>query len=137
MAQHNMTFNWEPVGTGPYMLTENNPNKEMILQRNPNFHQEYFPNSDAQIDKDLGYTKNSGKTLPLTDKLILSLDKESIPRWNKFLQGYYDRSSISSDSFDQTIKIDEHGKAILTPEMKEKGLKPNNLSNAKYFLYGL
>jgi oligopeptide transport system substrate-binding protein len=26
MAEKNLTLDWYPVGTGPYMLVENNPN---------------------------------------------------------------------------------------------------------------
>ena len=35
MAEKNLTLDWHPVGTGPYMLTENNPNSRMVLSRNP------------------------------------------------------------------------------------------------------
>jgi oligopeptide transport system substrate-binding protein len=38
MAKKNLTLDWYPVGTGPYMLTENDPNRVMVLERNPNFH---------------------------------------------------------------------------------------------------
>jgi ABC-type transport system substrate-binding protein len=48
------------------------------------------------------------------------LEKESIPRWNKFLQGYYDASGISADSFDQALHINRSGEAILTQEMRDK-----------------
>jgi len=48
------------------------------------------------------------------------LEKESIPRWNKFLQGYYDSSAISADSFDQAIHINRFGVAILSEEMQKK-----------------
>ncbi|MEE8321741.1 MAG: ABC transporter substrate-binding protein, partial [Gammaproteobacteria bacterium] len=37
MADRNITLDWYPVGTGPYMLAENNPNRHMLLKRNPNF----------------------------------------------------------------------------------------------------
>ncbi len=38
MAERNITLDWYPVGTGPYMLAVNNPNLRMVLERNPNFH---------------------------------------------------------------------------------------------------
>ena len=123
MKQHNFSFNWQPVGTGPYMLIENNPNKQMILQKNPNFHQELFPKSNDPEDIKLQYTKHAGSQLPLNDRLVLSLDKESIPRWNKFLQGYYDRSGIAPDSFDQAIQLDQFGNPMLTPNMQAKGIR--------------
>jgi oligopeptide transport system substrate-binding protein len=43
MAEKNLTLDWYPVGTGPYMLTENNPNARMVLERNPNFRRETYP----------------------------------------------------------------------------------------------
>ena len=38
MAEKNLTLDWWPVGTGPYLLSENDPNRRMVLSRNPNFH---------------------------------------------------------------------------------------------------
>ncbi len=37
MAAKNLTLDWWPVGTGPFMLSENDPNRRMVLARNPNF----------------------------------------------------------------------------------------------------
>jgi oligopeptide transport system substrate-binding protein len=34
MAERNITLDWYPVGTGPFMLSENNPNLRMVLTRN-------------------------------------------------------------------------------------------------------
>ena len=119
---HNITLDWYPIGTGPYMLTENNPNRQMVLEKNPNFRGEIHP-----------ITKNKA---PAVDKLILSLDKESIPRWNKFLQGYYDRSGISADSFDQAIQLDKNGKPVLTQSMKGKGIRLETTINPSVFYIG-
>ncbi len=43
MKERNITLDWYPVGTGPYMLTVNNPNRRMVLARNPNFRGEQYP----------------------------------------------------------------------------------------------
>ena len=37
MEERNISLNWYPVGTGPYMLTENNPNLRMVMEKNPKF----------------------------------------------------------------------------------------------------
>jgi oligopeptide transport system substrate-binding protein len=123
MEEKNLSLKWLPLGTGPYRLTKNDPNREMILERNPNFHAEYYPSEGSKENEAEGYLENAGKRLPFVDKFIFSLDKESIPRWNKFLQGYYDRSGISEDNFQQSIKLDEKGNAELTPMLKEKGIR--------------
>lgn len=123
MQDRNLVLDWYPLGTGPYWLTENNPNRVMVMIRNPHFHGETYPTEGTEKDEQKGYLIDAGKPLPFIDKLILTLEKESIPRWNKFLQGYYDSSGISSDSFDQAIKVGIDGKPYLTPTMKERGIR--------------
>lgn len=122
MSDKNISLGWYPIGTGPFMLSINNPNRSMILEKNPNFHSQFFPLVGSEEDKKAGFLRHAGERLPLIDKIIFTLEKESIPRWNKFLQGYYDDSTISSDSFDQAIHINKHGNATLTPEMHRKGV---------------
>ncbi len=123
MAEKNLTLDWYPVGTGPYMLTENNPNSRMVLERNPNFHGETYPASGGPNDAKAGLLKDAGKPLPFIDKVVFSREKESIPYWNKFLQGYYDASGITSDSYDQAVQVGAQGEAVVTEAMREKGIR--------------
>lgn len=113
LVAKNLTLNWYPVGTGAYYLAENNPNKQMRLVKNPNFHDEVYPASDHE---------DAGKKLPFIDEIIYALEKENIPLWNKFLQGYYDASGISSEAFDQAVQISSSGTMGLSEEMQEKGI---------------
>jgi oligopeptide transport system substrate-binding protein len=123
MAEKNFTLDWYPVGTGPYMLTKNNPNRQMILKRNPYFHGESYPSEGESGDREAGLLADAGRSLPFIDQAVFSLEKEGIPYWNKFLQGYYDASGISSDSFDQAVQISSTGDIALTDKMKEKGIR--------------
>lgn len=123
MDDKNLSFGWYPIGTGPFMLYENNPNRQMVLRKNPNYRQEYFPSGASEDDKKAGYLSQAGKTLPLIDEAVYTLEKESIPRWNKFLQGYYDLSGVSTDSFDQAIQIGDSGEPSLTPSMQAKKIQ--------------
>jgi len=123
MEEKNISLDWYPIGTGPYMLAENNPNLRMVLQRNPNFHGESYPTEGEPGDRAAGLLADAGKPLPFADKVVFSREKEAIPAWNKFLQGYYDSSGVSSDSFDQAVRFNTQGEAALTAEMKEQGIK--------------
>jgi ABC-type transport system substrate-binding protein len=123
MKDRNITLDWYPVGTGPYMLTENNPNRRMVLQRNPNFRGEAYPSAGMQEDKASGWLDSAGQTMPFIDAAHYSLEKEAIPAWTKFLQGFYDSSGIVSDSFDQAIQFSTQGEAELTPEMRERNIR--------------
>ncbi len=122
LKEKNITLDWFPIGTGAYLLSENNPNKRMVLSKNPQSHLETYPAEGEPADKERGLLKDAGKKLPFIDKEIYTLEKESIPRWNKFLQGYYDDSGIASDSFDQAVQISGVGDMQLTPVMQEKGI---------------
>ena len=123
MDKKNITLDWYPIGTGPYMLTENNPNLKMVLARNPNFHGERYPAEGEPEDKAAGFLDDAGRKLPFIDKIVYSLEKESIPSWNKFLQGYYDTSGIASDSFDQAINFNTAGEVGLSETMAAKGIQ--------------
>ncbi len=54
---------------------------------------------------------------------MFTREKEQIPYWNKFLQGYYDASGIASDSFDQAVQVAGSGEVTLTDDMRAQGIK--------------
>src|SRR5689334_13982707 len=123
MAERNISLDWFPVGSGPYMLTVNNPNRQMVLERNPNYKGELYPSEGEPGDAKEGLLQDAGKPLPFIDKVVFSLEKEQIPYWNKFLQGYYDASGITSDTFDQAVRYSGQGDADLSDEMKARGIQ--------------
>ncbi len=123
MAERNLSFAWYPLGTGPYLLAENNPNRRMILQRNPNFRGETYPSDGEMGDAARGWLDSAGQTMPFVDTIYFNLEKEDIPEWNKFLQGYYDASVVVSDSFDQAIRYRPDGTAELTAEMQAQAIQ--------------
>ena len=122
LIKKNITLDWFPVGTGPYQLTENDPNRRMVLKKNPNYHSEYYPQSGERVDVDQGLLGDSGELLPFIDRVVFTLEKESTSYWNKFLQGYYDVSGISSDNFDKVIQVAGDGEFNLSDAMKAKGI---------------
>jgi oligopeptide transport system substrate-binding protein len=136
LAARNITLDWYPVGTGPYMLTVNNPNRQMVLRRNPNFHGETYPTEGKPGDRERGLLEDAGKPLPFIDQAIFSLEKEDIPYWNKFLQGYYDASGISSDNFDQAINVGAGGEVSLTEAMRAQGIELHTAVATSIFYTG-
>jgi len=123
LIKKNITLQSYPVGTGPFSIDVYDPNLEIILKRNENFHQERYPSEGESGDEVKGYLMDAGKQLPFIDKLIYKLERESIPRWNKFMQGYFDASGIPSDSFDQAIAVTSEGLLQLTDQFKGQGIR--------------
>ncbi|HZA95617.1 MAG TPA: ABC transporter substrate-binding protein [Burkholderiaceae bacterium] len=89
-AGKNLSLNFWPVGTGPYMLVEYQENRRHVLERNPNFAGDRYPCEGEESDKAAGLLSDCGKPIPFMDRIVMAIEKERIPQKAKFLQGYYD-----------------------------------------------
>lgn len=135
MRERNLTLDWWPLGSGPYYLSENNPNERMVLTRNPNFTGEYYPSDGEPGDRAAGLLHDAGKPLPLTDEVVFTLEKEAIPYWNKFLEGYYDSAGITSNNFDQAVQVSPGGETAVTDAMKAKGIQlTSSVATSTFYL---
>jgi ABC-type transport system substrate-binding protein len=120
-------FDDHPVGTGPYVLSEYHKQARYVLERSENWygvrHPEWqapaavYPSEGDEGDRLAGRLDYAGRSLPFIDRVEVRREKEGIPRFNKFLQGYYDASGIIKESFDTVIQED-----ALSPEMKRRGI---------------
>jgi len=136
MEVKNFGLDWWPVGTGAYMLTEHDPNARMVLSRNPNYRGMPYPEEGELADAEAGLLKDAGKTMPFIDRVVFSREKESVPYWNKFLQGYYDSAGIRSENFDQAVRVAIDGAAEPSPEMIERGIELSTSVAATIFYFG-
>ncbi|WP_438971197.1 ABC transporter substrate-binding protein [Methylophaga sp.] len=136
LIEKNITIDWYPVGTGPFYMTENDPNQRMVLTKNPHFHGEYYPSEGEPEDARNGLLVDAGKPLPMIDKIVFTLEKENTSYWGKFIQGYYDASGISSDSFDQAVQVSSSGEFGLSEGMKEKGIQLETAVGTSTFYIG-
>ena len=122
MNEKQFSLNRCPVGSGPYFLETFKANEVIVLQKNPNYHDDFYPTDGAPGDLENGLLLDAGKRIPFIDKQVYHLEKESIPSWNKFLQGYVDLSGIANDVFDQAIQVSAGDGALLSPEMQGRGI---------------
>ena len=128
-AQGRDHFADHAVGTGPYRLTVYDKQYRFVMERNEAwygtragldapgaiFPTEINPEDVAAGVLDAAY---AGKRMPFLDRVHFSRERENIPRFNKFLQGYYDDGGIIKESFDAVIKDDR-----LSPEMQARGIR--------------
>ncbi len=122
MFENGLSLDTWPVGTGPYMLKEYDPNARIVLTKNPNYRLKTYPCEGEPEDRIAGLLKDCGKPLPLIENIVFTREPESVPYWNKFLQGYYDVSGLSSDNFDQAINTGGQGEVTLSDDMRAKGM---------------
>ncbi len=123
-------FKDHPVGSGPFRLTFLDRQSRVVLDRNDNWygrrHPEWrapgatFPtpeagDSDAAGAIDPAY---AGRPLPFLDRIDFRVELELIPQFNKFTQGYYDRSAINKESFERVVV--EGG---LSEDMAARGIR--------------
>jgi peptide/nickel transport system substrate-binding protein len=120
------------VGTGPFRLTLYEKQHRFVLTRNEAWYGLSKANADApgavfpaKADMEAEDIKDgvvdpdyAGRRLPLLDEIRFVRERESIPEFNKFLQGYYDTSGIIKESFDTVIV-----EGLLSQEMKDRGIR--------------
>jgi oligopeptide transport system substrate-binding protein len=122
-------FTDHPVASGPFRITRYEKYSRITLERNPNWygalHPEWrapgavYPSAGEKGDAEAGLLRPEyvGRPLPFIDRIEFRMEKESIPAFNKFLQGYYDASGIIQESFDRAVQ-----QGRLSPEMEARGM---------------
>jgi len=122
-------FAEHPVGSGPYRVSVYDKRFRIVLDRSPDWygvrHPEWkapaatYPTEGEPGDREAGLLdpRYTGRPLPFIERVELRREKETIPAFNKFLQGYYDAASVIQESFDQVIH-----EGNLSPEMRERGM---------------
>ncbi|MDJ0789505.1 MAG: ABC transporter substrate-binding protein [Myxococcota bacterium] len=136
----NERFDDHPVGSGPFRISRYDKQSRIVLERNPRWygaeHPEWrapgavYPSEGEPGDAEKGLLDAAGRPLPFIDRIEFRREKESIPLFNKFLQGYYDSSGIIKESFDKVIRDDR-----LSPEMAAMGVRlDKSISPGVYYL---
>ncbi len=104
-----------PVGAGPYRMSHYDKQFRIVLERNENWYGVMYPEwkapgavypsvgEEGDVERGFVNPELAGRALPFIDRIEFRREKESIPVFNKFLQGYYDKSGINKESFDKVM----------------------------------
>ncbi|HRL20199.1 MAG TPA: ABC transporter substrate-binding protein [Alcaligenes sp.] len=136
MAQHGLTLDNWPVGTGPFMLTESQTNRRHVLSRNPLYRGTPYPCVGAPGDQQAGLLDDCGQTMPFLDKVVFSLEKESVPLMGKFLQGYYDIPQVERGEYGVAMTVAANDSADKAARYKKLGLQLRTAPEAQLFYMG-
>jgi ABC-type transport system substrate-binding protein len=91
-----------PVGTGAYRLKSWRRGQQIVLEANPNYSDETFPDSSDPADRAL-VAKMRGKKLPIAGRIEISIIEESNPRLLAFNSGALDYVNVPSDLSDTVL----------------------------------
>ncbi|MDD4098189.1 MAG: ABC transporter substrate-binding protein [Lentisphaeria bacterium] len=127
--------NW-PVGTGAYQMASCRPEDHIILERNPGYRLEPYPDQGSPEDEAAGLLADANRPAPFIDRLYFQFERESIPNWIKFLQGYYDDSGIPNDMFDAAVAMNPNGDLGLSDDMRARGIQLTAAVAPTIFYFG-
>ncbi len=114
--------NW-PLGTGPYMMTVYNRDRQHVMSRNPNFRGIAFPCEGMPEDVKAGLLKDCGKTMPFIDTVYTNSEKEPLPRESKFLQGYLDTPEMERPDTGNEYLVYQQDSEAAAKLYAERGFK--------------
>ena len=81
-----------PVGTGPYRLAQWRRASKIVLEKNPNYRDDFYaeeaPAGDALAQA--AVARMHGKKLPIIDRVEIAIIEENQPRWLAFLNAEHD-----------------------------------------------
>lgn len=123
MSENGLSLNQWPVGTGPYMMVDFVRDRRHVLQRNPNFHGETYPCEGMPEDRAAGLLADCGKAMPFVDKLYVTIEKEKVPRKEKFKQGYFDVPEIERPEWGVDFRNDADDSDAVRKLYEERGFQ--------------
>jgi ABC-type transport system substrate-binding protein len=110
-----------PVGTGPYRIREWRRGHKVVLEANPDFREEYFPEAPADADASITAVAAAmrGKRLPQIGTIEIAIMEESSPRLLAFERGELDILDVRYDLASKIV--DEAGR--LRPAYASRGIR--------------
>ena len=93
------------VGTGPYILAEWKEGQRIILRRNEDFREDYYPTEGTDEDVAAGLLEDEykGKRIPFIDEMRFTFIPEASTSWSKFEKMQTDSAGVPRDMYDKVI----------------------------------
>ena len=123
MNENGLSLHQWPVGTGPYMMQEFVRDRRHVLVRNPNYRGTPYPCEGQPEDKAAGLLEDCGKTMPFIDKLYVTIEKEKVPKKEKFKQGFFDVPEIERPEWGVDFRNDADDSDEVKRLFEERGFK--------------
>ena len=121
-------FGIRPIGSGPYRLNEGDWQfgLQMILRRNPNYREEFFPTEHMPEDTALDLHEAAGRRLPFLDTIYISFFEQDQPMWLHFRAKDFDYAQVPNENMPQVFSkrfIDGKKTVVLKPVWRKDGIR--------------
>ena len=126
-----------PVGTNAFRLAQWKRSSRMVLEKNPNFRDEFYeatPDPTDPVSQQIA-AKLKGRKLPMVDRVEINIVEESQPRWLAFLNREHDwLAGIPPDYINIAIP---NGK--LAPNLAKQGIQMHRTAelDLAYVYFGM
>ena len=107
------------IGTGPYLFKEWIKNSSFTLSRNPDYHENYYPDKGDRIANDKKLLADSGKRIPFINEVKFHIMEQAQTRWLNFLQKNIDLIVLTKDHF--PLALNNKGK--INKEFTDMGIQ--------------
>ncbi len=118
VEKYGTQFAVHPVGTGPFTLQESDWNRQssMIVNRNPNYHEQFLPLEHSPGNENLLNTSAAAKKLPLVDRIETLFYQTTQPMWLDFRSRKLGFTTVPATSLEEAF------------DQKTKSLNPSYLN---------
>jgi ABC-type transport system substrate-binding protein len=106
VAQQDEILLQQEVGTGPFYISQWNPNQGIKLKRFDKYHNDLYPKSGDRKTFDHNLLKDANKPLPFLSGINFLIMNEAQTRWLNFLTGKIDIMTLGKDQFNTALKAD-------------------------------
>jgi oligopeptide transport system substrate-binding protein len=103
------------IGTGPFVVTNYNPNQGVDLERNEVYITSTYPTDGDRIPHERGLLKDAGAKLPFVKNIKMIVIKEAQTDWLNFLKKKIDIINLTKDLYH--LALTPEGK--LKPELEK------------------
>lgn len=128
-------FSRHPVGTGPFTMDERDwsPGKSMVLNKNPNYHECYYPDEWMPEDEERGLHLAAGTRLPIVDRVEITMFVQDQPKWLQFRSRQIDWLQVPAENFTQAFNKRTHE---LKPDFRREGIEAHALPLLDFIFHG-
>ncbi len=135
VEKYGIRFARHPVGTGPFTMSPDDwiPEQSMTLRRNPNYHQEAYPEKHEQADESSGLHLPAGKQVPFVDELRFGFYVETQPMWLQFRRGKLDITRVPRESFREAFNPRTKK---LRPDFRKAGIRHAAVPLLDFIFFG-